>query len=322
FSPDGTRVASTTSAGDKKIRIADVVTGREIRLLNDGGTQIGSLAFSPDGVHLASASDDTVKIWDTTTSKMIDTLKYPGWVTSVAYSPDGKRIVAGGSGTTVKVWDAPTREEIPILPIPADNFSRMACSPDGRSLAVMGKDGRLLICDAATGRVSHALRGHVGTVWAAPAFSPDGKLLATGSFDRTVRLWDAEAGRELLTLRGHTGQIWGVAFSPDGRRLVSGGKGSDGAGEALIWDANPLVERANAEPLRTLDHVAGHPHVAYSPDGRWIVVSGKVIKLWDAETGRLKHTLGQAHDVAFSPDGRRIVANNNVQVGSESVKVW
>src|SRR5262249_26236503 len=291
-----------------------------MRPVNDGGPFIFDLAFSPDGVHLASASEEAVKIWDTTTRKQYP-LEPRSPVTSVAYSRDGKRIVAGGD-ETVKVWDATTLKEIPIDPIPTDANSRMAYSGDGRSIAVMGKGGRLLICDAATGRVKLALRGHVGTVWAAPAFSPNGKLLATGSFDRTVRLWDAEAGRELLTLRGHTGQIWGVAFSPDGRRLVSGGKGSDGAGEALIWDANPLVERANAEPLRTLDHVAGHPHVAYSPDGRWIVVSGKVIKLWDAETGRLKHTLGQAHDVAFSPDGRRIVANNNVQVGSESVKVW
>src|SRR5262249_25451616 len=114
-------------------------------------------------------------------------------------------------------------EEKPIDPLPDAGFSRMAGSGDGRSIAVMGKGGRLLICDVATGQVKHALRGHVGTVWAAPAFSPDGKLLATGSFDRTVRLWDVEAGRELLTLRGHTGQVWGGAFSPDGRRLVGGG---------------------------------------------------------------------------------------------------
>lgn len=69
------------------------------------------------------------------------------------------------------------------------------------------------------------------------AFGPENVTLASGSTDHTVRLWQIATGQELIALGNHTGWINAVAFSQDGRTLVSGGDGADGGGEVLLWRA-------------------------------------------------------------------------------------
>ncbi|MBI3467049.1 MAG: serine/threonine protein kinase, partial [Planctomycetes bacterium] len=131
------------------------------------------------------------------------TLKgHAGWVTSVAFSPDGQRLASASSDRTVKVWDTATGQESLPLNGHTDQVLGVAFSPDGQRLASASVDKTVKVWDTATGRESLTLNGHANTVTSV-AFSPDGKRLASASWDRTVKVWEAATGQESLTLKGH-----------------------------------------------------------------------------------------------------------------------
>jgi Tol biopolymer transport system component len=202
---------------------------------------------------------------------------------------------------------------------PSVHARRVAYSPDGRRLAATSDDGTVKVYDAATGRETLTLRGHVGRFGAVSgvAYSPDGRRLASVNQDGTVTVWDAETGREALTLRAQVGPgtVSGVAYSPDGRRLASAG----GDGTVRVWDASP-----DQAALTFRGHTGAVWGVAYSPDGRRLaaVNSDKTIGVWDAETGRealiLRGHTGEVYGVTYSPDGRHLASTSY----DRTAKVW
>jgi predicted NACHT family NTPase len=141
-------------------------------------------------------------------------------VTSVAVSPDGKRILTGSMDRTAKVWDALEGKELFTLFGHAQWIWAVAFSPDGQRLATGSRDGTAMIWDAANGDLLLTCKGHSSEV-SAVAFSPDSRRVLTGSSDRTARVWDATTGRELMTFSGSGSPLQAVAFSPDGRRVVT-----------------------------------------------------------------------------------------------------
>jgi hypothetical protein len=301
---------------------AQIETGSKTRIGMQSFTLPGhtggsrSVCFSSDGRHIVSGGlDRTVKVWDAGTGQAIRSLEgHQSAVNSVACSSDGRRIVSGSADGALKWWDAETGQELFTRAGHAGGVNSVAWSPDGRRVASAGVDKAVKVWDAQTGQELFSLKKHTSIVRCL-AFSPDGKRLVSGdglTFGKSevmapgqIVVWDAETGQEIRTLEGHRGSVISVAFSPDGRRIVSGSQDTS----LKVWDAGTGQEIHTLEGDKSMVS-----SVAYSPDGRRLVSGSddKVLKVWEPDTGQEKITLRWSFDVvrciAFSPDGRCIVS--------------
>ena len=284
-----------------------------------------SVAFSPDGKILASASQDgTIILRDVATRQPIGQplTGHTSWVTSVAFSPDGKTLASASDDKTIRLWDAATHQPIgqPLQGHGSAVWS-VAFSPDGKTLASGSNDNTIRLWDTATHQpIGQPLAGHTNWVRSV-AFSPDGKTLASGSWDSTIRLWNVATQQPIgEPLTGHADWVRGVAFSPDGKTLASASADKT----VILWDV--ATRQPIGQPL------AGHTSVVYSlafsPDGKTLASASadKTVILWDVATRQpidsqsLSGHAGNIQSVAFSPDGTLLAsASDDTTVGLWSI---
>jgi WD40 repeat protein len=224
------------------VRLWDVTAGKERRRLEVDKRAVLSLVLSPDGRVLASGgyNDPTIRLWDVAGGKELRRLNAKGAALAVAFSADGRVLVstndAGEQGVTVHRWEVATGKELRQWP---NSLRGRSLSADGRLLATSDyRDPAIRLWDTATGReyrkfVSPEGKGSAAAV----AFSHDGRTVACGiGIEGVIHLWEVATGAECSRLQGHQTFIRDLAFSPDGRKLVSGSSDTT----ALLWDLTGL----------------------------------------------------------------------------------
>jgi RNA polymerase sigma-70 factor (ECF subfamily) len=205
---------------------------------------VRAVAFSSDGKRVAAVGGSRlIVIHDAETGQAIKSLgpRQKGRQTAVAFSPDGKLLAVGGDDKRVRLWDVTTGKEVRTLAEHLGEITAVAFSPDGRLLLTACGDCDVQLWDVASGR--EALHWVAATKGVRSAvFSPDGKLIATGANAGTVELWSfavtkrgpsfSGQAKSVASYKGHTRAVNGLAFSPDGKSLVSG----SADGTVKLWD--------------------------------------------------------------------------------------
>ena len=327
ISPDGQRFA--TGSADGEVKMWETSGERQPLTLRGNMTNVLAVAFSPDGQWIVTGTggythdhrvtgsgDQAAQVWERVSGKKLRSLTgHTSGISSVAFSPDSRRIITGSGDRTAKVWDATTGRVLLTLEGHTASISSVAISSDGQQIVTGSLDRTARVWDAATGRELYKLIGHISEVCAV-AFSRDGQRIVTGgSFDQTARVWDAATGLLVRKFETPMRRVTCVAFSPDDRWIAAGGWPRT----AMIWELG-----TNREPLTLNGHTTVVTSVAFSPDGQRIVTGSfdQTARVWESTGGRellvLKGHTNFVSSVAFSPDGQQIVTGGHDQ----SAMLW
>lgn len=278
---------------------------------------VNSAHYSHDGARIVTASDDgTMRIWNATDGAQLLVLSgHDGAVRTASFSEDGNRIVSGSYDNSVRIWDAHTGRQLAVLRGHVGGVAVAAFSPDGRRIVSASADS-VRLWDAETGALLARLAGDNST---SARFSADGRqILSAGTGG--VGVWDARTFRQTAWLRPQVAAqafegdgatplpelIDDASFSPDGRYVVAAA--FDGI--AHVWEVS------SGRDIARLEQSGQAREAVFSDDGRFVLVSGDVVRLWSARRWRVVSWLGATPgaDPHFSRGGQRMVLTRGADV--------
>ncbi len=304
FSRDGRSLVSSNADGtiygwalpSRQPLFAPIVGAHTSHLL--------TLAFSPGGDHIATASTDGTSMTLAHPSGQIlgpafDTGTRTG---AVVFGPLGRILVGGNHQGALNLWHMQRRESTATTPRGhTQAIIDIEMNEAGTLLATLSQDQTIRLWAFNTRHPLYAERRVVGTSAKGIAYSQDGGLLAAGDNEGVVQVWDVASDTVQLVLEDHTHQVWSLAFSPDRRLLASG----DRSGRILLWN---LVDGTLQQVLN--GHDAAVWSLSFQADGRRLVsASDRQVLVWDLASNAWLTTLtptpdgGRLTRAVQSPDG-------------------
>ncbi len=337
FSPDGKLLASGSLDGS--IILWDTEKATAIDTLRGHSGIVTSLTFSHDGKYVASASADSkVILWNIGDPLPLgDTIRNGMFgVLNVSFDRTGKVMITEIKDQSIIVSDLDSKQMIgsPIRDYPETSFV-LTLSTDHKILA-MGSENEIFLWDLIQGKplLNEPIMGHSGLVTGI-AFSENNKILASGGCQHRdenlvcqsgkILLWDVETGEMIgEPIIGHTSWVNGLAFSPDGKMLASGG--TDGT--MLLWD----LDTRKMTGIPFLGHAGKINSVSFSPDGKMLASASEdgTIILWDVGAHQpiinpLYKQFNGIQSVTFSPDGEHLLsadANGSLMLWEVDPNGW
>ena len=285
FSADGKLMAvggSGLGRGKPSVAVWDVAAKKSLRTIavtHDGYVQT---ALSPDGkvvvtwgsTRAGRAESSFLQVWDVATGKEVQTLKLEGLsTTQVVFSPDGKHLlVAAEEPSTLSIWDVETGKRLRRFAGRRGTGTVLGYSPDGKFLFAGDSDGVLQTWNDATGERVGQCQGPPSDCFAIACFGiaclGGEKVLVASRSYQAVSLWDAPSGRGRIAAMGHVVEVQGLAFSRDGKSLLSAG--SDGV-RSWQMPTGKQLRRVEVPPIVVTDVSNGEAICRLSQDGRHVI---------------------------------------------------
>jgi WD40 repeat protein len=266
------------------VQVVDPSTGRVHRRVRiEEVAKVANPTLSPDGKRLAIAHQNELRLYDTTSGKVITRIPVKGvaaW--DIAFSPDGKTVAHNDlSSGTIYLHDVATGKLVREMTRSGDMTLHLVFSPDGRFLASMpqsriARKGEVSIWNVSEGKEVHRWTHPFPHAMSA-AFSPDSKYAAIGGARGGAVLRDMNTGKEVRRLNPHGG-VYQIAFSPDGKMLAA----------ASPQGAIRLYEAATGKilPVSADPDVQFVDRLRFSADGKRLFGDAGACLVWDPSTGR------------------------------------
>lgn len=279
---------------------------------------VQSVALSPDGKIIASASDDgTVKLWELTGENLnpIQEIKdQGGWVRAVVFLSD-RQIITAGQDKNIKIIDIATGKVVKTLSGHTNLINNLAIAPASDLLVSGSYDNTVNLWQISTGKLLRSQTGHTDKIWGL-AISPDGKQVVSASRDKTVRVWDVKTGENLKTLQ-HPAGVTCVLITPDGKRVISGSTDN----LIRVWDLT------SAKKLFELsEHKDMIGAIAITSDGKYLFSGGKdgqnSIRLWNLQTkSSIWNLIGHTDlvtSLVITPDNLQLISGSQ----DKNINIW
>jgi WD40 repeat protein len=250
FSPDGHRLAAGDSAGTTTVW--DIAARTPISFCLGSHYEIYALAFSSDGTVLASGGRGPVKLWDSTTGRLILNLRSTGTVSALEFKPDGQELIVGAiAPARLSFWRIERDRGIQTFRGLTSQAPHLCFSEEGNYLAALGHKRDLVIWDVASGDLRFKLEAPKGNADedAALAFNRNASLVACAASDQ-VKLWDVATGKELSSWSLPTGVRDALAFNNSNQ--ISLFRGEAVPGNMAFANSNHSKSASNVCRLREL----------------------------------------------------------------------